>query len=222
MYSATRTTLSGEAVLGKNDTLGLNLIRIQSFAQLKLIVLIAALAEHLINEFPSLLVSNATATTRIEQLKAQLFGAYKNEIIAYDPNGFPHGYDGIFDTAYQSESTMMLETINLGWVQWVVTKDEETLQPVKVALGKLNDETAIGDLAKWKRGAADLRLDTTLKYNGAIDATYLWTGPAAVKTNFLTKLVEVIAISEQSFVQDEEAVKKLIDVTLGEIPYSLL
>lgn len=153
-------------------------------------------------------------TIKIEQLKARLFNAYKNEIIAYDPNGFPQGYREIFDTAYQNESTVMLETINLGWVQWV-TKDEETLQSVKVALEKLTDETAIGDLVKWKGDAEGLRLDTTLKYNGAIDTTYLWTDSTNIKAGLVTKLIEVIAISEQNFVKDEEAIKKLIDAALG-------
>lgn len=202
--------------MGKQSTLDLNLLRIKSDSQIKLAALINALPEHLAGEFPTLLVSNATAMTRIEQLKAHLFNEYKNNVIGYDPAGFPEGYHGIFDTAYQNELTIMLETIKLGWVQWVVTTDEETLQVVKVALDKLTAETAIGDLVKWKRGAEDLRAETLLKYNGVIDASYLWTGPADVKANFATKLAEIIAVSEENFKQDEEAIKRLIDATLGE------
>lgn len=201
--------------MGKQSTLDLNLLRIKSDFQIKLAALINALPEHLIAEFPTLLVSNATAMTRIEQLKARLFNEYKNEVIGYDPNGFPEGYHGIFDTAYQFQLTIMLETIGLGWIQWVVTTDEETLQVVRVALEQLTTETAIGDLVKWKRGAEDLRAATLLKYNGVIDATYLWTGPADVKAKFAIKLAEIIAVSEENFKQDEEAIKQLIDTTLG-------
>lgn len=193
----------------------MNLTRIQSFAQLKLVALIAALPEHLINEFPTLLVSRPTAMTRIEQLKERLFSAYKAEIIGYDPNGFPQGYHGIFDTAYQGQLTIMLETITLGWVQWVVTKDEDTLRVVRAALAKLSDDTPVGDLAKWKKAAEDIRLDTTQGYNGVIDATYLWTGPAEVKAGFLAKLTEVMTLAEEGYMRDEEAIRRLIDTALG-------
>lgn len=202
--------------MGKQQTLELNLTRIRSEAEIKLAELIRALPLELIKEFPTLLVSNATANTRIEQLKARLFEGYKSWVIGYDPAGYPEGYHGRFDTAYQNELTIMLETIKLGWIQWVVTKDEEALQPVKIALEKLTAETALGDLVKWKRGAEDLRADTLLKYNGAIDASYLWTDPAAVKEGFAVKLAEIIAVSEENFKQDEEAIKKYIDAALGE------
>lgn len=202
--------------MGKQNTLDHNLVRIKSEAQIKLTELISALPEHLISEFPNLLVSRATAMTRIEQLKARLFEAYKAWVIGYDPLGYPEGYHGKFDTAYQNELTIMLETIQLGWIQWVVTTDEETLQPVKIALDILTTETPLGDLVKWKRGAEDLRADTLLKYNGVVDASYLWTDPAAVKEGFVAKLTEIIAVSEENFKQDEEAIKLLIEAALGE------
>lgn len=201
--------------MGKQNTLEHNLVRIKSEAQIELTKLISALPQHLYDEFPHL-VSEDTATTKMQQLKARLFAAYQTWVTGYDPAGYPEGYWEKFETAYQAEQKIMLETIKLGWIQWVVTKDEETLQAVKTALGILTAETPLGELAKWKQGAEALRADTLLKYNGLIDASYLWTDPAAVKEAFVIKLAEIIAVAEENFKQDEEAIKQLIEAALGE------
>lgn len=197
--------------------LALNLVRIKSFTQIELVSVISAFPKNFDDEFPTLLVSNTAAASRVEQLKARILNDYKAMVTGYDVNGFPENYHGRFDTAFASAQTIKLEEISQAWAVWVVGKDDEILLGLRATLAKLTEDTAVGDLVKWKQAAESLRLSTVTNYNGIISTSYLWNNPtpAVVKTNFVAKVGDIIDLAEQGFKQDEEAAKELIEALLG-------
>lgn len=94
-------------------------------------------------------------------------------------------------------------------------KDGEKLVSLKDSLEKLNRETPVGDDQKWDTGASTIKRTHISDHNNLIDADYKWERASTIKTEFLHKVDQNIAVSKGEFQKNIEEVRRLIKFRLG-------